>query len=93
MTHTVRLTVQAASRFPDLAGRTGTVLERSAAGWLHVAWIYREGATPADDVFTVVWLPPDDVETATPPEAPDRQAPEAADGPRTRTSREPECNE
>ena len=70
MTNRVRLTEAAATRFPDLANRTGTmVLAQPAYGttttatcWLLVVWDGRDGDKtwlPPDHI----WLPPGDVET------------------------------
>ena len=38
MTNRVRLTPAAATRFPDLAGRTGTVHEVVAGHWHRILW-------------------------------------------------------
>ena len=60
----VRLTEAAAKRFPDLAGRTGTMVRAqpadgtttTATTWLLVVWDGRDGDH--------TWLPPTDVEAA-----------------------------
>ena len=53
MTNRVRLTQAAATRFPDLAGRTGTVLGTDA-GWARVMW----------DGHGCAWMPTTDIEPA-----------------------------
>ena len=63
MTNRVRLTQAAATRFPDLAGRTGSLMPSDLApdvrAWVRVVWetVEHEGQT------TMAWLKAADVET------------------------------
>ena len=61
MTNRVRLTPAAATRFPDLAGRAGSIVLRDRLGgdaaWVLVSWSREHESEPPE-----TWLPPGDVE-------------------------------